>query len=282
MVYHRGMRKSWIPTVAAASLLLWVGPAAAQDCGDWYRPMVCRAELVATDSDHQSVRLGERSRIELAPRQRIDLELDARDQRGRRFPSDRLALSYDDYGCRSMFRLEDRGEGQLRISATAAEGRCTLQIWMPNNLNFTWEIALEIRVDARTSYDRSEAQFLANALYTAILNRAPDAGGSSSAVAEIQAGNLEAQIDAMTRSAEFRQAIDGTTAAQILERFYQGILGREGDSPGVRLYLGEMRRGRYAGVLLKLIRSPEFERRLQREREGALASRPLEKLGLAR
>jgi len=32
----------------------------------------------------------------------------------------------------------------------------------------------------------------------------------------------------------------------------------------VRLYLGEMRRRQYTSVLLKLIRSPEFERRLQR------------------
>lgn len=257
------MRKSWISAAAVAVLFLWVGPAAAQDCGDWYQPMVCRAELVATDSDYQSVRLGERSRIELAPRERIDLELDARDQRGRRFPPDRLALSYDDYGCRSMLRLEDGGEGQLRVSATAAEGRCTLEIWMPNNLNFTWEIEIEIRVGARTSYERGEALFLANALFAAILDRAPDAAGSSSAVAEIQAGNLEAQVDAMTRSTEFRQTIAGVTAAQILEQFYQGILGREGDSGGVRLYLGEMRRGQYASVLLKLIRSTEFERRLQ-------------------
>ncbi len=52
------------------------------------------------------------------------------------------------------------------------------------------------------------------------------------------------------------------TAAHILEQFYPGILDREGDRAGVRLYLGEMRRRQYASVLLKLIRSPEFEGRL--------------------
>ena len=56
----------------------------------------------------------------------------------------------------------------------------------------------------------------------------------------------------------------GVDAATLLERFYQGILGREPDSGGVRLYLADMRRGQYASVLLNLIRSPEFERRLQR------------------
>ena len=256
------MRKLWIPT--AAALFLWVGPVAAQDCGNWYRPMVCTVELVATDSDYQRVRLSERSRIELAPREQIELELDARDQGGRRFPADRLAVSYDDYGCRSMLHLEDRGEGQLRLSATAAEGRCTLEIWMPNNLNFIWEVEVEIRVGARTGYDRAEAEFLANALYAAILNRVPDDAGFRQAVGELQAGNLEAQIDGMLRSPEFRQVGQGLAAAQLLEQFYQGILGREGDSPGVRLYLGEMRRGQSASVLLKLIRSPEFESRLQR------------------
>jgi len=135
---------------------------------------------------------------------------------------------------------------------------------MPNNLNFQWDIDVEISVGARSGYERAEAEILANALYAAILNREADASGFSGAVAEIQSGNLDAQIDAMTRSAEFRQVIAGKTAPDILEQFYQGILGRPGDSAGVRLYLAEMQRGQYASVLRKLIRSPEFEQLLQR------------------
>jgi len=236
----------------------------AQNCGDWYRPLVCTAELVATDSDRDEVRLDDGSRVELAPRDELDIQLEARDQRGARFPLERLALRYDDYDCRSILSVEDRGEGLLRIAATASEGRCRLEIWMPNNLNFEWQIDVEINVGARSGYERAEAEVVANALYTAILNRAPDEGGFSGAVAEIQFGNLDAQIDAMTRSAEFGQAIAGKTAPDILEQFYQGILGRPGDSAGVRLYLAEMQRGQYASVLRKLIRSPEFESRLQR------------------
>jgi len=237
-------------------------PAAAQDCGSWYRPVLCQVELVAIDSDYQRVALAERSRIELAPREQISLELDARDQGGRRFPRERLAIGYDDGDCRRMLNVDDRGEGEFRVSATAAEGRCTLEIWVPNNLNFFWEIDVEIRAAARTIYSRSEAGVVANAVYAALLGRAPEAAGFSSAVAEIQSGNLEALIDAMLRSREFLDVTSGLTAAQILEQFYQGILDREGDSAGVRLYLGEMRRRQYAGVLLKLIRSPEFEGRL--------------------
>jgi hypothetical protein len=226
--------------------------------------MVCTATLVAVDADYDSTRLGERSRIELGPRQQVVLEVDARDQHGRRFPPERLAVSYDDYRCRPIVGVEELGEGRLRVSATAAEGRCTLEIWMPNNLNFAWEVEVGISVGARTGYERAEAEVVARALYAAILGREPDPGGFSLAVTEIQAGNLESLVEGMLRSAEFRQVVDGMTPAQILEQFYQGILGREGDSGGVRLYLGEMRRGQYASVLLKLVRSPEFERRLQR------------------
>ncbi len=250
--------------IALGTLLLLPTPASAQDCGDWYRPVVCTAELVATDSDRDTFRLDTGSRVELGPRGQIDLQLEARDQRGSRFPLERLALRYDDYDCRSILNVEDREEGLLRVTATASEGRCRLEIWMPNNLNFQWQLDVEINVGARSGYERAEAEILARALYAAILNREPDSSGFSGAVAEIQLGNLDAQIDAMTRSAEFGQVAGDKSAPEILEQFYLGILGRPGDSVGVRLYLAEMQRGQYGNVLRKLIRSPEFEQRLQR------------------
>jgi len=237
-------------------------PAEAQDCGSWYRPVLCQVELVAVDSNYQRVALGERSRIELAPREQISLSLEARDQGGRRFPRERLAIGYDDGNCRGMLDVDDRGEGEFRVSATAAQGRCTLEIWVPNNLNFFWEIDVVIRAAARITYSRAEAEVVVNAVYAALLTRAPDAASFSSAVAEIRSGNLETLLNAMLRSQEFREVTSRMTAAQILEQFYLGILDREGDSAGVRLYLGEMQRRQYVSVLLKLIRSPEFERRL--------------------
>ena len=97
-----------------------------------------------------------------------------------------------------------------------------------------------------------------------MLGREPDEGGLRSAVAEIEAGNLETQVDGMTRSAEFAGVAGSLSATELLEQFYRGVLGREGDPAGMRLYGGEMRRGQYSSVLLKLIRSPEFELRLQR------------------
>ena len=74
-------------TAAAVSLFVIVTTTAmAQDCGDWYRPVVCRAELVATDAAYDETRIGERDHLDLAPRGQIELELEARDQDGRLFP----------------------------------------------------------------------------------------------------------------------------------------------------------------------------------------------------
>ena len=244
--------------------LLPAARAEAQDCGSWSRPVLCRAELVATDSDRQSVNLSQHSRIELAPREQFDVELIGRDQRGRYFPLERLVLGYESRDCGSMISVDERDSTLLRIGARAAEGRCTLIVWVPGNLNFEWEIDIEISVGARVGYSRGESEFVVNALYQAILERDPDAPAFRPAVAEVQAGNLDNLVASMFGSSEFRETATGVDAPTLLDRFYQGILGRESDSGGVRMYLGEMRRGQYASVLLKLIRSPEFERRLQR------------------
>jgi hypothetical protein len=257
--FHRGA----LLVLAAAAFSLLPEPAAAQDCGNWSRPVLCTAELVATDADRRALEVSGRSGIVLAPREQIFFELVGRDQAGRRFPAEWLALGYNDRNCGSILTVESLGEGQLRVSASASGGRCRLEIWVPNNLNFFWDIDIEVSAAARSGYSRSEAVVVVNALYQAILAREPDAGSFNSAVAEVQAGNLDTLVTSMFRSSEFREKSAGVNPATLLEQFYQGILGRESDSAGVRLYQAEMRRGQYSSVLLKLIRSPEFERRLE-------------------
>ena len=256
-----------LAVIGAAVFVFWgAGSVAAQgqDCGNWSYPVLCSAELVATDGSYNRRALGRQTEMRLGPRDGVDLEIDARDQRGRYFPADRLALAFDDRDCRSMLRVQDLGEGRLRLDAAATQGRCTLEIYAPNNLNFRWLLSVEISATARISYDRAESEVVVDALYRAVLAREPDAAGFEFAVREVTSGNLAGQVEGMLRSNEFRQAAGSLTTAQLLEQFYQGILGRGGDSAGVRLYMGEMRRGQYASVLMKLIRSAEFERRLQR------------------
>ena len=236
--------------------------ALAQDCGAWSRPVLCEAALVATDADGDSDRLDVRSRYRIAPRGRIDLELEGRDQRGRRFPEERIVLSYDSVGCDRLLDIEDRGPRGLRIIARSNADRCRLAVWVPGNLNFEWEIEFEVDPGARTSYSRSDSEYLVDALYNAILNRDADAPSQRSAVAEVQRGNLESLINSMVRSREFAESRNGVPPGDLLDRFYRGIFDRPADTGGVREYLDLVRSGRYTDALLRMIRSPELERRL--------------------
>ena len=249
---------------ALAILMILGGPerTLAQNCGSWPRPVLCQAELVATDVDGNADWLDGQSRYRLAPRGRIDLELDGRDQRGRRFPADRIVLRYDEAGCGRVLDIEDRGRRGLRISARSAADRCRLVVWVPGNLNFEWDIEFEVDPAARTSYNRGEAGYIVDALYAAVLARGPDPPSLGSAVAEVQQGNLESLVNAMVRSREFSESRNGVSPSDLLDRFYMGLFDRPADTGGVRTYLNLVRSGRYAETLLGMIRSPEFERRL--------------------
>ena len=248
--------------VFTLSALVPARPALAQDCGSWSRPVLCEAELIATVDDGGDQRFGSGSAYRLAPRSSMDLALSGFDQRGRRFPADRVVLRYEEAGCRRLLDIQDRGQRGLRITARSDAGRCRLQVWAPGNLNFEWDIELEVDPAARTSYDRRNAEFIVDALYAAILGRDPDQGSRRSAVAEVQQGNIENLINSMLRSQEFAGLRGEFSSERLLDRFYMGIFEREADSGGVREYLGLVRSGQYTDTLLRMIRSTEFERRL--------------------
>ena len=236
--------------------------ALAQDCGSWSRPVLCEAGLVATVDAGAASQLDGRSPYRLAPRGQMDIALDGRDQRGRRFPEERVVLRYDGAGCRRPLDIQDRGERGLRITARADAGRCRLQVWVPGNLNFEWDIELEVDPAARSSYERQDAEFIVDALYLAILAREPDRDSRRGAVAEVQQGNIENLLNSMSRSPEFVAIRNTVSPEELLDRFYLGIFDRDADSDGVRAFLGLVRSGRYTDTLLRMMRSTEFERRL--------------------
>ncbi|MBM3777819.1 MAG: DUF4214 domain-containing protein [Acidimicrobiia bacterium] len=252
---------------AACALVLLAAPgvapdAEAQDCGSWSQPILCEAVLVATVDGAGSDRVGGRARLRLAPRGGAELAIDGRDQRGRRFPADRLALDVAETGCGRLLQIENRGRGVLRLNARSDAGRCRLELWVPGNLNFLWQLDVEVDPGARTSYSRREAESIVRMLYRAVLGRDVDEGSARAASAEVQQGHLEALIASMVRSAEFAERRAATSPEELLDQFYEGIFDRTTDTGGVREYLNLMRSGRYADVLIRMIRSAEFERRL--------------------
>ncbi|MDA1184815.1 MAG: DUF4214 domain-containing protein [Acidobacteria bacterium] len=249
-------------TLSVLCIFASVQPAMAQDCGAWSRPVLCEAELVATTDAGGGERFGGRSPYRLAPRGTVDLQLEGLDQRGRRFPAERVVLGFSEAGCGRLLDVQDRGPRGLRITARTDAGRCRLQVWVPGNLNFEWDLEIEIDPGARTSYSGRDAEFIVEALYAAILDRGPDQQSRRSAVAEVQRGNIENLLNSMVRSREFTASRGAVSAEDLLDRFYRGIFSRDADSGGVGEYLNLVRSGRHTETLLRMIRSTEFERRL--------------------
>jgi len=112
------------------------------------------------------------------------------------------------------------------------------------------------------SYSHEEAERAATRLYRGLLGRDPDAGGLRDATVQIQAGRLDQQVSSMVSSAEFRARIAETSAAEMLERIYLGLLDRLPDTDGTRTFLPQVESGRYADVALSLIGSEEFAQRI--------------------
>lgn len=262
------VRRSCVPRrvvpLAICVIVLSLVPrlALAQSCGDWRYPVLCRATLqVSEDGGRWEALDGDE--LTLAPNGRVELRLDGQDQWDRSFRSDRLMLGVEDRDCDRLLEVTDRGEAELSLEPRSTEGRCRLHLWVPGNLNFEWEIEVSVESEARTGYARGEAELLARSLYRAILGRDSDAGGLAGAVAEIERGRLESQVQAMVRSDEFRQSIQGIGSEELVGRFYEGLLGRSPGSEEIRQAAEELRRGNYAGVVLSIVRSAEFEERLR-------------------
>jgi len=264
--WHCGAMAARAPAAALATLLLlWpTATVQAQECGNWSQPVLCRAELRTSIDSAAWERFDPDDGIRLAPNQHLEIEIEGRDQYGRTFRADRLALAFDDWDCERYLQVEDRGQGRLELQVTVTMGRCRLDLWVPGNLNFAWRIELDISPAARSGYSFEEAEIVVRSLYLAILDREVDAASLGPAITEIQRGNLDAQILAMLRSGEFQQSIGGLAPEQILDRFYRGILQRPSDSGGLRTYFSLMQQRRYLEVLVRMLRSEEFERRLQR------------------
>lgn len=258
-------RHSLIVALAAA-VLTGTGAsatAAPSDCGAWPKPVLCEAQLLVSTDGAKADRLKDDARLRLAPRGQVDLTLDGRDQRGRPFPEEFLALGVREAGCGRLLQVEPRGRGSLRVTARGDAGRCQLEVFVPGNLNFAWTLAVDVDPAARTSYSRRDAETVVRALYRAVLQRDVDAESLRAAVAEIQQGNLESLTGSMVRSPEFLARQGKTSPEDMLDAFYQGVFKRPADSGGVRDYLQLIRQGRHADVLLRLVRSAEFERALR-------------------
>jgi hypothetical protein len=117
---------------------------------------------------------------------------------------------------------------------------------------------------AQDTYTRPQARYVGQRLYRALLARDVDEGSIRAVADEIEEGRLRAQIDSILRSPEFRSQSAPLGAEALLDQIYEGLLGRPVDPGGTRTYLPRIQRRQYAGVLMAIIESREFRRRLPR------------------
>jgi hypothetical protein len=103
--------------------------------------------------------------------------------------------------------------------------------------------------------NKTDTQFVAD-LYNTFFNRAPDGGGSSYWVSQIQGGlPRDVVMFSFMFSPEFRsftQGIFGNTASRpevnMVVDFFRGILNRTPDTPSFQYWLGRMRAAQCAGA----------------------------------
>lgn len=236
-------------------------PIEAQTCGaSGPRPYVCDLRVFAAQEGRRFEPISLERGLRLVAGGRAELAFEARDQFGREFPEERLGLRVEtDRSCQGRLEVEERDNGRVVIAARAGRGACTLLLWVPGNLNLEWPLRIEVGALTETGYNRDQAQEIAVRLYHAILNREPDTSGLNSAMAEIQRGRLENVVVAMFESPEFLEKRASLSGHDLLESFYRGLLERSPDSAGLRTYLDDTNRRRYARVVLSLIESEEFE-----------------------
>jgi hypothetical protein len=225
----------------------------------WRDPVVVELE-VAGGKDGERLRTLGGGRIQLGPRERFTIEIDPFDQRGRRFPSERFQIGVElGRECDGRVSVTDTRSGDLRFSAGQSRGRCRAVLYVPGNLNLEFALEFDVTAIGAANYTRRQAEEIADRLYRAILQRAIEPSARAAAVAEIQRGRIDNQIDSMVDSREFVVVRQRSQPAELLEAFYAGLLDRAPDSAGAGDYLRDIARGRFRETIMSLVQSQEFE-----------------------
>ena len=121
-----------------------------------------------------------------------------------------------------------------------------------------------------TNISRAKAETLATRLYIAILDRGPDDAGMRTTADDILSGRIEERIESMLASREFAERMGRLSAERHLEQIYDGLLRREPDRHAEG-YLPRLRDGRHLDVILGIMRSKEFDNKLDEMTERSLA-----------
>ena len=122
-----------------------------------------------------------------------------------------------------------------------------------------WNDAISsLRPVSASTAPGSNAETVAQRLYSGLLGRDADPEGLRSAAAQIRAGRLNDVVASLTQSQEFRSLSQRLSPSELLDQLYRGLLGRSADASARTAYLPRIQRGDIDNVVLDLIGSEEF------------------------
>ncbi len=260
------IRRSIVGFAALASVVLTAAPELGAQTGTIRsdRPAVVDVDFTLRRAGQRDSELNTSRPLQLASGEELVIAVTPIDQNGRRFPLNRFRLDLEPASsCRGRVDAE-WSSGELRVRGGNSRGTCTVAVWVPGNLNLDYTLTFDVGGLGVTNYTRRQTEEIVTRLYRAVLQRNPDDASVRNAVAEVQRGNLAGQVESLVRSAEFQQLRQQQTDLELLTAFYQGLFDRDPDGGGLRQYQAEVGRGRHAQVLVTIVQSEEFERRLPR------------------
>ena len=185
--------------VSLVALLAVSAPTFAQrrDRGRGGQPVVVEIAFAVERQGQRGREVNIDRPVDVAAGERLVIAAIPFDQNGRRFPLDRFRLDIDpDRNCRGRVDVSDWASGELRVRAGNNRGRCTVAVWVPGNLNLTFDVGgLGV-----TNYSRRQSTEIVERLYRAVLQRDVDQGARRAAVAEVERGELESLVTSMVAS----------------------------------------------------------------------------------
>lgn len=238
----------------------------AQGCGDtWDKPFICRVEAYVSLNGKAFQRLSSNQVLHLPLGSNLQIRFKGWDQWGHAYPEDKwIMLCEEKFQETPLVRFARHTNTTWTLQVSSHQGKTVVFCFIPGNQNVTFPLRLV--VSPLKELTRKQATFLATCLYRAILGRDPDPSGLASATLEVLRGKIKPLVDSMFYSKEFKKKRKHLPASQLLEDFYQGILGRPVDGEGAKKYLHRLEKHHYSETIMRILASEEFQKRLLRVR----------------
>jgi hypothetical protein len=120
----------------------------------------------------------------------------------------------------------------------------------------------------------ADAENVTRRIYTALLDRQPDADAFAASVAELQKGQLSQRLNAIVQTPEFVDRATMHSPAEMLDQIFTGMLDRRPTPAEAKTYLPQVQTRQYEQAMVKLITSSTFRAQAARDRANA-GSRPI-------